>query len=102
MKKQRLLLDRTAFLQWKYADYKEDWQSAVQLIQDKLSDQNEATISLDELVEEADMIPRQCVLNSEELSQEFKDEYCDCDDDDDDGDFYEISAPSETYYVEWE
>ena len=45
MKKQRLLLDRAAFLQWKYADYKEDWQNAVQLIQDKLSDQNEATIS---------------------------------------------------------
>tara|TARA_B100000214_G_C23919492_1_gene605325 strand:- start:612 stop:992 length:381 start_codon:yes stop_codon:yes gene_type:complete len=102
MKKQRLLLDRAAFLQWKYGDYEEDWQSAVELIQDKLSNQNEATISLDELVEEADMIPRQCVLNSEELSQEFKDEYCDCDDDDDDGDFYEISAPSETYYVEWE
>ena len=102
MTKQRLLLDRVAFLQWKYADYKEDWQSAVELIQDKLSNQNEATISLDELVEEADMIPRQCVLNSEELSQEFKDQYCDCDDDDDDEDFYEISAPSETYYVEWE
>ena len=99
MKKQKLLLDRAAFLQWKYADYKEDWQSAVDLIINSLSHQNEATISLDELVEEADMIPRQCVLNSEELSQEFKDEYCD---DDDDGDFYEISAPSETYYVEWE
>ena len=100
MKKQRLLLDRAAFLQWKYGDYEEDWQSAVELIQDKLSNQNEATISLDELVEEADMIPRQCVNNAEELSQEFKDEYCDVDDDD--GDFYEISAPSETYYVEWE
>ena len=99
MKKQRLLLDRAAFLQWKYGDYEEDWQSAVELIQDKLSSQNEATISLDELVEEADMIPRQCINNAEELSQEFKDEYCD---DDGDGDFYEISAPSETYYVEWE
>ena len=101
MKKQKLLLDRAAFLQWKYGDYEEDWQSAVELIQDKLSNQNEATISLDELVEESDMIPRQCINNVEELSQEFKDEYCDCDDDND-GDFYEISAPSETYYVEWE
>ena len=99
MKKQRLLLDRAAFLQWKYADYKEDWQSAVELIQDKLSNQNEATISLDELVEGADMIPQQCINNLEELSKEFKDEYCDVDED---GDFYEISAPSETYYVEWE
>ena len=99
MKKQKLLLDRAAFLQWKYADYKEDWQSAVQLIQDKLSDQNEATISLDELVEEADMIPSQCINNLEEISKEFKDEYCDVDEE---GDFYEISAPSETYYVEWE
>jgi len=99
MTKQRLLLDRSAFLQWKYADYKEDWQSAVELIQDKLSNQNEATISLDELVEEADMIPVQCINNLEELSKEFKDEYCDADED---GDFYEISAPSETYYVEWE
>ena len=98
MKKQRLLLEREAFLHWKYANYKEDWQNAVDLIQCKLSNQNEATISLDELVEEADMIPRQCVLNSEELSQEFKDEYCE---DDGHGDFYEISAPSETYYVEW-
>ena len=35
MKKQKLLLDRAAFLRWKYADYKEDWQSAVELIQDK-------------------------------------------------------------------
>ena len=99
MKKQKLLLDRAAFLQWKYGDYEEDWQSAVELIQDKLSSQNEATISLDELVEEADMIPRQCINNAEELSQEFKDEYCDVDEE---GDFYEISAPSETYYVEWE
>ena len=99
MKKQKLLLDRAAFLQWKYADYKEDWQSAVELIQDKLSNQNEATISLDELVEEADMIPYQCINNLEEISKEFIDEYCDPDED---GDFYEISAPSETYYVEWE
>jgi hypothetical protein len=99
MKKQKLLLDRAAFLQWKYADYKEDWQSAVQLIQDKLSNQNEATISLDELVEKADMIPVQCINNLEEISKEFIDEYSDVGED---GDFYEISAPSETYYVEWE
>ena len=99
MKKQKLLLDRAAFLQWKYADYKEDWQSAVDLIINSLSHQNESTISLDELVEEADMIPVQCINNVEELSQEFKDEYCDLDEY---GDFYEISAPSETYYVEWE
>jgi hypothetical protein len=99
MKKQRLLLDRAAFLQWKYADYKEDWQSAVDLIINSLSHQNEATISLNELVEEADMIPHQCISNLEELSKEFKDEYCDVDED---GDFYEISAPTETYYVEWE
>ena len=52
MKKQRLLLDRAAFLQWKYGDYEEDWQSAVELIQDKLNNQNESNISLDELVEE--------------------------------------------------
>ena len=99
MEKQKLLLDRAAFLQWKYADYKEDWQSAVDLIQDKLSNQNEATISLDELVEHADMIPVQCINNLEEISKEFIDEYSDVDED---GDFYEISAPSETYYVEWE
>ena len=100
MTKQRLLLDRAAFLQWKYADYEDDWQSAVDLIINSLSHQNEATIRLDDLVEEADMIPRQCINNAEELSQEFKDEYCDHVDED--GDFYEISAPSETYYVEWE
>ena len=99
MKKQRLLLDRAAFLDWKYADYKVDWQSAVDLIIDSLSHQNEATISLDELVGEADMIPSQCINNLEEISKEFKDEYCDVDEE---GDFYEISAPSETYYVEWE
>ena len=99
MTKQRLLLDRAAFLQWKYADYKEDWQSAVELIQDKLSNQNEATISLDELVEEADMIPSNCINNLEEISKEFKDEYCELFSD---GDIMEVSAPSETYYVEWE
>ena len=99
MKKQRLLLDRAAFLQWKYADYKDDWQNAVRLIQNKLSNQNEATISLDELVEEADMIPSQCINNLEEISKEFKDEYCCLFDD---GDIMEVSAPIETYYVEWE
>ena len=99
MKKQRLLLDRAAFLQWKYGDYEEDWQSAVELIQDKLSSQNEATISLDELVEEADMIPSQCINNLEEISEEFKNEWCDLFSD---GDILEVSAPSETYYVEWE
>jgi len=99
MKKQKLLLDRAAFLQWKYADYKEDWQSAVQLILDKLSDQNEATISLDELVEEGDYIPERCINNKEELSKEFIEEWCDLYDD---GDIMEVSAPSETYYVEWE
>jgi len=99
MKKQRLLLDRAAFLQWKYADYKEDWQSAVDLIINSLSHQNEATISLDELVEEADMIPSQCINNLEEISKEFKDKYCALFSD---GDIMEVSAPSETYYVEWE
>ena len=99
MKKQRLLLDRAAFLQWKYADYEYDWQAAVDLIQCKLSNQNEATISLDELVEEADMIPSQCINNLEEISKEFKDKYCDLFSD---GDIMEVSAPSETYYVEWE
>jgi len=99
VKKQRLLLDRAAFLDWKYADYKVDWQSAVDLIIDSLSHQNEATISLDELVGEADMIPSQCINNLEEISKEFKDEYCELFDD---GDIMEVSAPSETYYVEWE
>ena len=99
MKKQRLLLDRAAFLQWKYADYKEDWQNAVRLIQNKLSDQNEATISLDELEEEGDYIPCQCINNLEEISEEFKNEWCDLFDD---GDIMEVSAPCETYYVEWE
>ena len=99
MKKQRLLLDRAAFLQWKYADYKEDWQSAVRLIQDKLSNQNEATISLDDLVQEADMIPSQCINNLEEISKEFKNEYCYLFSD---GDICEVTAPPEAYYVEWE
>ena len=99
MKKQRLLLDRAAFLQWKYADYKEDWQNAVQLIQDKLRDQNEATISLYELVEEVGYIPERCINNQEEISREFKNQWCELFDD---GSISEVSAPSETYYVEWE
>ena len=99
MTKQRLLLDRAAFLQWKYADYKEDWKSAVDLIVNSLSHQNEATISIDDLVKEADMIPSNCINNLEELSKEFIDEYCELFSD---GDIMEVSAPSKTYYVEWE
>ena len=101
MEKQKLLLDRAAFIQWKFGEDDDDWKSAADLIIDSLSTQNEVTISLDELLEEADMIPFQCVNNVEELSQEFKDKYCDMEYMDN-GDFYEISAPGETYYVEWE
>ena len=98
MKKQRLLLDRAAYLDWRFRDDPDDYESAVDLIIDSLSNQDEATISLNDLVKESDMIPERCVLNFKELSKEFIDEWCEIDEDEE---LIEIMAPDDTYYVEW-
>ena len=97
-KKQRLLLDRSAYLDWRFRDDPDDYESAVDLIIDSLSKQDEATISLNDLVKESDMIPERCVLNFKELSKEFIDEWCEIDEDEE---LIEIMAPDDTYYVEW-
>ena len=98
MKKQKLLLDRAAYLDWRFRDDPDDYESAVDLVIDSFSNPDAATISLNELVKESDMIPERCVLNFKELSKEFKVEWCEIEEDEE---LIEIMAPDDTYYVEW-
>ena len=97
MKKQKLIIDRKTFLDWKFSD-SDDYDHLIYIVEKQLKERNEATISLDDLISNVGYVPSHIIEN--ELPQKFIDEYGTVDDD---GDFEEIeSFPSQDwYYVEW-
>ena len=97
MKKQKLIIDRKTFLDWKFSD-SDDYDDLISIVEQQLGEKNEATISLDDLISNVGYVPSHIIEN--ELPQEFIDE---CGTVDDYGDFEEIESHPEQdwYYVEW-
>jgi len=97
MKKQKLIIDRKTFLDWRFSD-SDDYDVLNSIVEKQLGEKNVATISLDDLISNTGYIPSHIIEN--ELPQEFIDEYGTVDDY---GDFEEIESHPEQdwYYVEW-
>ena len=97
MKKQKLIIDRKSFLDWKFSD-SDDYQHLFYIVEEQLKEQNEAIVSLDDLVSNTGYIPSHIIEN--ELPKKFIEEYGTVDDY---GDLEEIeSFPSQDfYYIEW-
>ena len=97
MKKQKLIIDRKTFLDWRFSD-SDDYDVLNSIVEKQLGEKDVATISLDDLISNTGYIPFHIIEN--ELPKEFIDEYGTVDDY---GDFEEIeSHPSQDfYYVEW-
>ena len=97
MKKQKLIIDRKTFLDWKFSD-SDDYDDLISIVEEQLGEKNEATISLDDLISNTGYFPSHIIEN--ELPKKFIDEYGRIDDY---GDLEEIeSFPSQDwYYVEW-
>ena len=97
MKKQKIIIDRKTFLDWRFSD-SDDYDVLNSIVEKQLGEKNVATISLDDLISNTGYIPSHIIEN--ELPQEFIDEYGTVDDY---GDFEEIESHPEQdwYYVEW-
>ena len=97
MKKQKIIIDRKSFLDWRFSN-SDDYDDLIYIVEKQLKEKNEATISLDDLISNTGYIPSHIIEN--EIPQEFIDEYGRIDDY---GDLEEIeSFPSQDfYYVEW-
>ena len=97
MKKQKLIIDRKSFLDWRFSD-SDDYDDLICIVEKQLKEKNVATISLDNLISNTGYIPSHIIEN--ELPKKFIDEYGRIDDY---GDLEEIeSYPSQDfYYVEW-
>lgn len=97
MKKQKLIIDRKTFLDWKFSD-SDDYDDLIYIVEKQLGEKDVATISLDDLISNVGYVPSHIIEN--ELPKEFIEEYGTIDDY---GDFEEIeSYPSQDfYYVEW-
>ena len=97
MKKQKLIIDRKTFLNWKFSD-SDEYDGLIHIVQEQLKEKDVATVSLDDLISNVGYVPSHIIEN--ELPQEFIDEYGTVDDY---GDLEEIeSFPSQDwYYVEW-
>jgi len=97
MKKQKLIIDRKTFLDWRFSD-SDDYDVLNSIVEKQLGEKDVATISLDDLISNTGYIPSHIIEN--ELPQEFIDEYGTVDDY---GDFEEIESHPEQdwYYVEW-
>ena len=97
MKKQKLIIDRKNFLDWRFSD-SDDYDDLIYIVEKQLKEKNEATISLDDLISNTGYVPSHIIEN--ELPQEFIDEYGTVDED---GELEEIeSFPTQDwYYVEW-
>ena len=97
MKKQKLIIDRKTFLDWKFSD-SDDYDDLISIVEEQLGEKDVATISLDDLISNVGYIPSHIIEN--ELPKEFIDE---CGTVDDYGDFEEIESHPEQdwYYVEW-
>ena len=97
MKKQKLIIDRKTFLNWRFSN-SDDYDDLIYIVEKQLKEKDVATISLDDLISNTGYIPSHIIEN--ELPKEFIDEYGTVDDY---GDLEEIeSFPSQDfYYVEW-
>ena len=97
MKKQKLIIDRKTFLDWKFSD-SDDYDDLIYIVEKQLGEKDVATISLDDLISNVGYIPSHIIEN--ELPKEFIDQYGTVDED---GDLEEIeSFPTQDwYYVEW-
>ena len=97
MKKQKLIIDRKNFLKWKFSD-PDDYGILHYFVEKQLKEQNEATVSLDDLISNTGYVPSHIIEN--DLPKKFIEEYGTVDDY---GELEEIeSFPSQDwYYVEW-
>ena len=97
MKKQKLIIDRNTFLDWRFSN-SDDYDDLIYIVEKQLKEKDVATISLDDLISNTGYIPSHIIEN--ELPKKFIDEYGTVDDY---GDLEEIeSFPSQDwYYVEW-
>ncbi len=97
MKKQKLIIDRKTFLNWKFSD-SDEYDGLIHIVQEQLKEKDVATVSLDDLISNVGYVPSHIIEN--ELPQEFIDE---CGTVDDYGDLEEIESHPEQdwYYVEW-
>ena len=97
MKKQKLIIDRKTFLDWRFSD-SDDYDVLNSIVEEQLGEKNVATISLDDLISNTGYIPSHIIENK--LPKKFIDEYGTVDDY---GDFEEIESHPEQdwYYVEW-
>ena len=97
MTKQKLIIDRKSFLQWKFSD-SDEYDDLIQIVEKQLEEKDVATVSLDDLISNVGYVPSHIIEN--ELPKEFIDQYGTVDDY---GDFEEIETHPEQdwYYVEW-
>jgi hypothetical protein len=97
MTKQKLIIDRKSFLQWKFSD-SDDYDDLIYIVEKQLEQKDVATVSLDDLISNVGYVPSHIIEN--ELPKEFIDQYGTVDDY---GDLEEIeSFPTQDwYYVEW-
>lgn len=97
MPKQKLIIDRKTFLDWKFSD-SDDYDHLIDIVEKQLGEKDVATISLDDLISNVGYVPSHIIEN--ELPQKFIDEYGTVDED---GDLEEIeSFPTQDwYYVQW-
>jgi len=97
MKKQKLIIDRKTFLNWRFSET-DDYDILHYFVEKQLKEQNEATVSLDDLISNTGYVPSHIIEN--ELPKKFIDEYGRIDEY---GDLEEIeSYPSQDfYYIEW-
>ena len=97
MTKQKLIIDRKSFLQWKFSD-SDEYDDLIQIVEKQLEEKDVATVSLDDLISNVGYVPSHIIEN--ELPKEFIDQYGTVDDY---GDLEEIeSFPTQDwYYVEW-
>ena len=97
MTKQKLIIDRKSFLEWKFSD-SDDYDHLIYIVEKQLEEKDVATVSLDDLISNVGYVPSHIIEN--ELPQEFIDEYGTVDEY---GELEEIeSFPTQDwYYVEW-
>ena len=97
MTKQKLIIDRKSFLQWKFSD-SDDYDDLIYIVEKQLEEKDVATVSLDDLISNVGYVPSHIIEN--ELPKEFIEQYGTVDDY---GDLEEIeSFPTQDwYYVEW-
>ena len=97
MTKQKLIIDRKSFLEWKFSD-SDEYDNLIYIVREQLKEKDVATVSLDDLISNTGYVPSHIIEN--ELPQEFIDKYGTVDED---GDLEEIeSFPTQDwYYVEW-